>query len=111
MNSISPYSLSWFVMTHSANIFPNENKIEKVNIKNMRGLTNKMVRDFHETLGYVHEWQAIRERQFLNYAVENLLPNETEIELLNTVVIQLLELYTYTDMKESITSFRLKMSV
>ena len=82
-----------------------QNQIEKVNSKNMRGLTNKMVRDFHETLGYVHEWQAIRERQFLNYAVENLLPNETEIELLNTVVIQLLELYTYTDIKESITSF------
>ena len=73
----------------------------------MRGLTNQMVRDYQETLGYFHEWQEIREKQFLDYTVENILPREDERKRLNTIVLELLEFYTYTDIKERRSRFSL----
>ena len=68
-----------------------------------------MVRDYQETLGYFHEWQEIREKQFLDYTVENILPREDERKRLNTIVLELLEFYTYTDIKERRSRFSLNI--
>ena len=69
----------------------------------MRGLTYQMVYEYQKYVSQVHEWQIIREKAFLDYIVENLIPQETESKALNAIVIKLLEFYTYTDIKESIT--------
>ena len=69
----------------------------------MRGLTYQMVCEYQKYVSQVHDWQTIREKAFLDYIVENLIPQETESKALNAFAVKLLEFYTYTDIKELIT--------
>ena len=68
----------------------------------MRGLTYQMVTEYQRYIEQVHEWEKTREKEFMNFTVDNLLPKASERKALNAIVLKVLEFYTYTDIKESI---------
>ena len=70
--------------------------------KNMRGLTYQMVSEYKRFIEQVHEWEKTREKEFLNFTVDNLIPKPSESKALHTIALKLLEFYTYTDIKETI---------
>ena len=83
-----PRVLQWFMNT--------------IIVGNMRSLTPEMVCEYRRYLDQVRSGQKTREKEYMHGYVDNFLPRETVSKDLHTMVLKLLELYTYTDIKEQI---------